>query len=56
MAESKKRDLDETTVRIARRLLNMPPKPHEEMKLGKQGAKGPRSKNKTARRRHSEGG
>jgi len=31
----KKPDLDENTLRIAERLLRMPPKPHEAMKLGK---------------------
>jgi hypothetical protein len=31
----KKPDLDEQTRRIAERLLNTPPKPHDEMKLGK---------------------
>jgi hypothetical protein len=28
-------DLDEETIRIAKRLLNTPPKPHKEMKIGK---------------------
>jgi hypothetical protein len=32
---AKKPDLDEPTRRIAERLLNTPPKPHKEMKLGK---------------------
>jgi hypothetical protein len=31
----KKPDLDDETVRIARTLLNTPPKPHDEMKIGK---------------------
>jgi hypothetical protein len=31
----KKPDLDEATQRIARRILSTPPKPHDEMKLGK---------------------
>jgi hypothetical protein len=36
MAKSpQKPDLDEATLRIAERMLNMPPKPHKEMKLGK---------------------
>jgi hypothetical protein len=35
MAKTQKPDLDEPTRRIAERLLNMPPKPHAEMKLGK---------------------
>lgn len=36
MAE--KLDLDETTLRIMQRMVNMPPKPHEKMKLGKRKA------------------
>jgi hypothetical protein len=32
---SKKPDLDENTVGIARRMLSTPPKPHGEMKIGK---------------------
>jgi len=35
----KKPDLDETTLQIARRMLSTPPKPHDEMKLGKANAK-----------------
>jgi hypothetical protein len=35
MVDSKKVELDETTRRIAERMLHMPPKPHEEMKIGK---------------------
>ena len=35
MTTSKKPDLDEPTLRIAQRMLSMPPKPHDEMKLGK---------------------
>jgi hypothetical protein len=31
--------LDETTRQIAERLLNMPPKPHKEMKIGRRKAK-----------------
>jgi hypothetical protein len=34
MAKAPKPDLDEATLRIARRMLNTPPKPHDEMKLG----------------------
>jgi hypothetical protein len=34
MPTSKKPDLDEATLRIARRMLSMPPKPHDEMKIG----------------------
>jgi hypothetical protein len=36
---AKKPDLDEATLRIAKRLLNTPPKRHSEMKLGKRKAK-----------------
>ncbi|MGI8568398.1 MAG: hypothetical protein ACR2KT_04685 [Methylocella sp.] len=32
---TKKPELDETTRRIAARLLNTPPKPHKDMKVGK---------------------
>jgi hypothetical protein len=35
MADSKKPQLDEATRRIAQRMLSMPPKPHDEMKVGK---------------------
>jgi hypothetical protein len=35
MSASKKPDLDDETVRIARTLLSTPPKPHDEMKIGK---------------------
>jgi hypothetical protein len=31
----KKPNLDDATLRIARRMLTMPPKPHDEMRLGK---------------------
>jgi hypothetical protein len=34
-----KPDLDEATLQIAKRILNMPPKPHKEMKIGKRKAK-----------------
>jgi hypothetical protein len=34
-----KSSLDEATLQIAKRLLNMPPKPHSEMKIGKRKAK-----------------
>jgi hypothetical protein len=43
----KKPKLDDTTIQIMRRLLNTPPKPHDEMKVGRhtarkqKGAKGP---------------
>jgi hypothetical protein len=36
---TKKPDLDEATRRIAERLLNTPPKPHKEMKLGNRKAR-----------------
>lgn len=32
---TKKPDLDDATIQIARRMLSMPPKPHEDMKIGK---------------------
>ena len=35
MARAGKRDLDDVTLEIARRMLSAPPKPHEEMKIGK---------------------
>jgi hypothetical protein len=35
MGKAPKPDLDETTLQIARRMLSTPPKPHDEMKLGK---------------------
>jgi chemotaxis response regulator CheB len=35
MAKAPKPDLDEATVQIARQMLSMPPKPHDEMKLGR---------------------
>jgi len=48
-AMTKKPDLDEATARIARTLLNTPPKPHEEMKLGKaRRAKSRRTKRRAA--------
>jgi hypothetical protein len=31
---ARKPDLDEQTVRIAEQMLRMPPKPHDDMKLG----------------------
>ena len=39
MAKPQKPKIDEPTRRIAERLLNMPPKPHKEMKLGKRKAR-----------------
>jgi len=35
MAKAPKPGLDDTTIQIARQMLSTPPKPHEEMKLGK---------------------
>jgi hypothetical protein len=45
---TKKPQLDEATRRIAERMLAMPPKPHEQMKVGK--AKPSRAKNPGKRR------
>jgi len=39
MAKAPKLDLDEATVQIARRMLSAPPKPHDEMKVGRRQAK-----------------
>jgi hypothetical protein len=39
MTKEKKPKLDEATLQIAKRILNMPPKPHKEMKIGKPKAK-----------------
>ena len=36
---SKKPDLDDATIRIAERMLRMPPKPHENYNVGKSKAK-----------------
>jgi hypothetical protein len=38
-ASKKPADLDETTLRIAERMLRMPPKPHSEMKIGKRASR-----------------
>jgi hypothetical protein len=32
---AKKPDLDEATLRVMARMVRMPPKPHDEMKVGK---------------------
>jgi hypothetical protein len=32
---TKKPNLDDATIQIARRMLSTPPKPHEQMKIGK---------------------
>ena len=39
MARAHKPDLDEPTLRIMERMIRMPPKPHENMKVGKPKAK-----------------
>jgi hypothetical protein len=44
---AKKLELDDATVRIMRRMLNTPPKPHEEMKVGRP----PRQKKRAAKSR-----
>lgn len=33
--DQKKIDLDEPTLRVMRKILNTPPKPHEKMKIGR---------------------
>jgi hypothetical protein len=45
----KRPDLDEATLRIAERVLKMPPKPHDDMKLGARRKKTKRGKKKRAR-------
>jgi hypothetical protein len=40
---AKKPDLDAPTLRIMKRMMNMLPKPHEEMKLGKPKGKSKKS-------------
>jgi hypothetical protein len=40
MGKPLKPDLDEPTLRIMERMVNTPPKPHEEMKLGKKRRQG----------------
>jgi len=47
MTKAPKPDLDEATLRIAQRMLSMPPKPHDQMKLGDRRKK--RRKKKRAR-------
>jgi len=46
MAKVPKPELDEAIVQIARRMLNTPPKPHDEMKIGKKAKKTKRAKSK----------
>ena len=54
MAKAPKPYLDEATLRIAQRMLNMPPKPHDEMKVRKPRTKPSRWKSgaKAAKRGH----
>jgi len=35
MAKAPQANLDDATIQIARRMLSTPPKPHDEMKVGK---------------------
>jgi hypothetical protein len=44
MAKARKPDLDEATRQIAQRMLSMPPKRHDEMKIGKAKKPKPRKK------------
>jgi hypothetical protein len=46
MPKAPKLDLDAATLRIARTMLQTPPKPHDEMKVGKS-RKPPRQTKKT---------
>jgi hypothetical protein len=39
MTKAPKPDLDEPTLRIMERMMRMPPKPHDDMKIGKRRAK-----------------
>jgi len=48
----KKPDLDEATLRVMKRMMNMPPKPHDEMKAGKR--KASRAKSPGGKRRKSQ--
>jgi hypothetical protein len=43
---AKKPDLDEPTLQLMERMLRMPPKPHDEMKLGKKRKVGPKGMSK----------
>jgi hypothetical protein len=42
---AKQPDLDETTLQIMKRMVNTPPKPHDEMKVGKHGVRGRKAPN-----------
>jgi hypothetical protein len=44
---NKKFDLDDATLQIMKRMLNAPPKPHEDMKLGREKKRRP-AKSRTA--------
>ena len=52
---SKKPDLDKATIEVARRVLQMPPKPHDEMKVGRPAVKkkkrGPKDRASSAKQR-----
>jgi hypothetical protein len=50
MTKVPKPDLDEATTEIARRMFGTPPKPHEEMKVGKRPAKTRPGKTSSERR------
>jgi hypothetical protein len=54
MSPSKKPDLDEATLQIAQRMLNTPPKPHDEMKLGNSKRGASKQQKKTSRRRKAK--
>jgi len=45
---SRKPDLDEATVRVLKKVLAMPPKHHDEMKVGRPEKKRPASKGRAA--------
>ena len=49
----KKTDLDDATVRIVKQMLTMPPKHHDEMKVGpsKKKQRGPKGRAASAKRR-----
>ena len=49
---ARKPDLDETTLQIMERMVHMPPKPHEDMKLGKR--KASRASDASTRKRKSK--
>jgi hypothetical protein len=51
---ARKPDLDEATLQIAQRMLNTPPRPHEEMKLGNSKRDALKQQKKTSRRRKAK--